>query len=158
VNLKVETSFYWVSFPLQLVRFWRHDHVMYRVRVTLWLVRKREGNPWEGLALQCISSSQIHHTFISVLIPCKVTLRACKCRYGLFQLIRIMYRRADNSWPVSFTVCAWVSLCYELISSAERNKQTALDRSTQCTNNSDNTSMCELLLRQNSVTAHAHQS
>jgi hypothetical protein len=51
------------------------------------------------------------------------------------------------------------SLCYELISSAERNKQTARGRSTQCISNSDPvTSTSELLLRQNSVTAHAHQS
>jgi hypothetical protein len=48
------------------------------------------------------------------------------------------------------------SLCYELTSSAERNKQTARGRSAQCTNNSDPiTSTSELLLRQNSVTAHA---
>jgi hypothetical protein len=41
----------------------------------------------------------------------------------------------------------------------EREKQTARGRSTQCTNNSDHiTSTSELLLRQNSVTAHAHQS
>jgi hypothetical protein len=41
----------------------------------------------------------------------------------------------------------------------ERNKQTARGSSTQCTNNSDsNTSTPELLLRQNSVTAHARQS
>jgi hypothetical protein len=58
------------------------------------------------------------------------------------------------------------SLCYELISSAERererereNKQSAHGRSTQCTNNSDPvTSTSELLLRQNRVIAHAHQS
>jgi hypothetical protein len=41
----------------------------------------------------------------------------------------------------------------------ERNKQTARGRSTQCTNNSDSiTSTSELLLRQSSVTVHAHQS
>jgi hypothetical protein len=41
----------------------------------------------------------------------------------------------------------------------ERSKQAARGRSTQCTNNSDPiTAMSELLLRQNSVTAHAHQS
>jgi hypothetical protein len=41
----------------------------------------------------------------------------------------------------------------------DRNKQTALGRNTQFTNNSDPiTSTSELLLRQNSVTAHAHQS
>jgi hypothetical protein len=53
-----------------------------------------------------------------------------------------------------------VSLCYELISSAERNKQTARERTTQCTNNSTSTSTSTsvLLLRQDSVTAHAHQS
>jgi stringent starvation protein B len=52
-----------------------------------------------------------------------------------------------------------VSLCYELISSAERNKQTSRDRNTQCIHNSDPiTSTSELLLRQNSITAHAHQS
>jgi hypothetical protein len=76
-----------------------------------------------------------------------------------------------------------VSLCYERISSAERNRreregereseecegvrggererdmQTARGRSTQCTNSSDPiTSTSELLLRQISVTAHAHQS
>jgi hypothetical protein len=63
-----------------------------------------------------------------------------------------------------------VSPCYELLSSAERNKrerererernkQTARGSSTQCTNNSDViVSTSELLLRQNSVTAHAHQS
>jgi hypothetical protein len=52
-----------------------------------------------------------------------------------------------------------MSLCYELVSSAERNKQTARGRSTQCTNNRDPiTSTSELLLRQSSVTAHAHQS
>jgi hypothetical protein len=40
-----------------------------------------------------------------------------------------------------------------------REKQTARERSTQSTNNSDPiTSTSELLLRQNSVTAHAHQS
>jgi hypothetical protein len=48
-----------------------------------------------------------------------------------------------------------VSLCYELISSAERNKHTARGRSTQFTNNSDPiASTSEFLLRQNSVTAH----
>jgi hypothetical protein len=46
-----------------------------------------------------------------------------------------------------------VSLCYELISSAERNKrerdkQTVSGRSTQYTNNSDPISTPELLLRQ----------
>jgi hypothetical protein len=52
-----------------------------------------------------------------------------------------------------------VSLCYEFISSAVRNKQTARGRSTQCTNNSDPiTTTSELLLMQNRVTAHAHQS
>jgi hypothetical protein len=59
-----------------------------------------------------------------------------------------------------------VSLCYGLISSAERNKrerernkQTASGKNTQCTNNSDPiTSTSELLLRQNSITAHVHQS
>jgi hypothetical protein len=52
-----------------------------------------------------------------------------------------------------------VSLCNELTSSAEINKQTARGRSTQCTNNSDLiTSTSELLLRLNSVTEHAHQS
>jgi hypothetical protein len=56
-----------------------------------------------------------------------------------------------------------VSRCYELLSSAERNKreihQSARGRSTQCTTNSDPiTSTSELLLRQNSVSAHAHQS
>jgi hypothetical protein len=52
-----------------------------------------------------------------------------------------------------------LSLCYELISSAERNMQTARGRSTQCTSNCDPvTSTSELLLRQNGVTAHAHQS
>jgi hypothetical protein len=52
-----------------------------------------------------------------------------------------------------------VSLCYELISSAERNKQTVSGRSTQCTNNNDPIiSVSALLLRQNCVTAHAHQS
>jgi hypothetical protein len=55
-----------------------------------------------------------------------------------------------------------VSLCYELTSSAERNKrerdkQTARGRRTQTTNNSDPITS-ELLLRQNSVTADAHQS
>jgi hypothetical protein len=35
----------------------------------------------------------------------------------------ITFKRAANSRPVFFTVR--VSLCYELISSAERNKQTA---------------------------------
>jgi hypothetical protein len=41
----------------------------------------------------------------------------------------------------------------------ERNKQAARGRSTQYTNNSDPiTSTSELLLRLNSVTAHAHQS
>jgi hypothetical protein len=41
----------------------------------------------------------------------------------------------------------------------ERRKQTARARSTQCINNSDPvTSMSELLLRQNNVTAHAYQS
>jgi hypothetical protein len=49
-----------------------------------------------------------------------------------------------------------MSLCYENISSAERDKQTARGRSTQHTNNSDPiTSTSELLLKQNSVTAHA---
>jgi hypothetical protein len=63
-----------------------------------------------------------------------------------------------------------LSLCYELISSAqsnkidrererERDKQTSLERSTQCTNKIDPiASTSELLPRQNSVTAHAHQS
>jgi hypothetical protein len=51
-----------------------------------------------------------------------------------------------------------LSLCYELISSADRNKQTARGRSTQCTNSSDPIiSTSELLLRQNCVTAHIHQ-
>jgi hypothetical protein len=51
-----------------------------------------------------------------------------------------------------------LSLCYELTSSAQRNRQTARRKSTQCTNNSDPiTSISELLPRQNSVTAHAHQ-
>jgi hypothetical protein len=41
----------------------------------------------------------------------------------------------------------------------EKIKQMAGGKSTQCTNNSDPiTSTSELLLRQNSVTAHAHQS
>jgi hypothetical protein len=41
----------------------------------------------------------------------------------------------------------------------ERDKQTACGRSTQYTNNSDPiTSTSELLLRQNGVTAHAHES
>jgi hypothetical protein len=55
-----------------------------------------------------------------------------------------------------------VSLCYELISSAGRNKknkQTSHGRSTQSTNSSDpTTSTSELLLKQNSATAHVHQS
>jgi hypothetical protein len=54
-----------------------------------------------------------------------------------------------------------MSLCYELNSSAERerNKQTAPGRNTQCTDSSCLiTSTSEFLLRQNSVTAHAHQS
>jgi hypothetical protein len=41
----------------------------------------------------------------------------------------------------------------------EKNKQTARGKGTQCTNDSDPiTSTTELLLRQNSVTAHAHES
>jgi hypothetical protein len=81
--------------------------------------------------------------------------------------IKYMYRHPDNFRPVSFTVSAW-SLCYELILPAERNererererdKQMAQERSTQRINNSDPiTSKSELLLRQNSVTAHANQS
>jgi hypothetical protein len=64
-----------------------------------------------------------------------------------------MYRRADNSRPVSFTVSARVSLCYELISSAETSKRHV--GGGQCTDESDHiTSKSELLLRQNSVTAH----
>jgi hypothetical protein len=52
-----------------------------------------------------------------------------------------------------------VSLCYELISSAERSKQTARGRSTQCSNNSEPiTSTSELLLRQNIFIAHAPES
>jgi hypothetical protein len=60
------------------------------------------------------------------------------------------------------------SMLHERVSSAKRNKgerererekQTARGRSTQCTDNSDpTTSTSELLLRQNSVTAHALQS
>jgi hypothetical protein len=78
------------------------------------------------------------------------------------------YRLADNSRPVSFTASAWEpSLCYKLIvyrlqretREREINGQTARGRSIQYTNNSDPiTSTSELLLRQNSVTAHAHQS
>jgi hypothetical protein len=65
------------------------------------------------------------------------------------------HRLADNSRPVSFTVRA----CYKIFSSAERNRQTERGKNTQCTNNSDHTtSTSELLLRQNSITAHAHQS
>jgi hypothetical protein len=90
-----------------------------------------------------------------------------KCAQGC---VSREYRRADNSRPVSFSQRMRVSLCYELISSAERNKrerkreresnkQTARGRSTRSTNDSDSiTSTSELLLRQNSVTAHAHQS
>jgi hypothetical protein len=51
-----------------------------------------------------------------------------------------------------------VTLSKELISSAERNKQTTCGRSTQCTNRSNPvTSTSELLLRQNSVNAHDHR-
>jgi hypothetical protein len=59
-----------------------------------------------------------------------------------------------------------MSMCYELISSAERgrereregSKQTAFGRSTQCTNTSDPiTTTSELLPKQNSVTAHARR-
>jgi hypothetical protein len=51
-----------------------------------------------------------------------------------------------------------VTLCYELISSADWNKQTARGRSTQCNNNSDPVTLTsELLLRQNSVTSHARR-
>jgi hypothetical protein len=66
-------------------------------------------------------------------------------------------------------VASGVVVCYELISSAERNererererenKQTASGRSTKCTNNSDPITLTsELLLSQKSVTAYAHQS
>jgi hypothetical protein len=74
------------------------------------------------------------------------------------------YRRADNFRPMSHCQRMRVSLCYELNLSAERNKrerdkQTASGRSIQCTNNRDPiTSTSELLMRQNSNTAHAHQS
>jgi hypothetical protein len=40
----------------------------------------------------------------------------------------------------------------------QRDKQTARGRSTRCTNSDPITSTSELLQRQNSVTAHAHQS
>jgi hypothetical protein len=41
----------------------------------------------------------------------------------------------------------------------QRHKETARGSSTQCSNNSDTiTSTSEMLLSQNSVTAHAHQS
>jgi hypothetical protein len=107
-----------------------------------------------------------------------------------------MYRPADNSRPVSFTVSAWewvyatnlrgvgwfkcsnkahthiqlrlmvyfltyyaTNLSRLQRETRERNKQTARGRSSQCTNNSDPVnSMSELLLRQNSVATHDHQS
>jgi hypothetical protein len=76
------------------------------------------------------------------------------------------YRRADNSRPVSFTVSVWewvyatnLTRLQRETRERERKEKTARRRCTQCTNKSDPiTSTSELLLRQNSVTAHAHQS
>jgi hypothetical protein len=154
VNLKMETSFYWVSFPLQLVRFWRHDHVMYSVCVSLWLVRKREGKPWEDLARQCISSGQIHCTHLRTS-PMYGTPAAWKCRYVLFHLIRITYRRADNCRPVPFTVSAWEWVYATNLSRLQRETRGEGEREEQAngtwekhkyTNNSDPiTSTSELL-------------
>jgi hypothetical protein len=72
---------------------------------------------------------------------------------------------------VSFTVGAWEWVYATNLSRPqretrerererqERNKQTARGSSTPCTNKNDPvTSTSELLLRQNSVTAHVHQS
>jgi hypothetical protein len=75
----------------------------------------------------------------------------------------LVWEPATLGAPITLGWCPLLamraSLFYELISSAERNKQTTRGRSTQCTNNSDPiTSTSELLLRQNSVTAHANQS
>jgi hypothetical protein len=49
-----------------------------------------------------------------------------------------VYRRADNSRPVSFTVCVWERVYATSLSHLKRErvieKQTALRRRTQCTN------------------------
>jgi hypothetical protein len=68
-----------------------------------------------------------------------------------------IYRRSDNSRPVSFIVRAW-RWVYAYRQKRERERQ-ARGISTKCANNSDPiTSTFQLLLMQNSVTAHAHQS
>jgi hypothetical protein len=70
-----------------------------------------------------------------------------------------LYRRTDNSRPMSFTVSAWEWVYATNLSRLQRetkrerergrNKQTARGRSTQYTNNSDPiTTTSDLLLRQ----------
>jgi hypothetical protein len=86
-----------------------------------------------------------------------------------FHRLDVLYRRADNFRMVPFAVSVESEsvlrtylVCREKQEKErerERNSQTARWRSTQCTNNSyPISSTSELLLRQNSVTAHAHQS
>jgi hypothetical protein len=77
-----------------------------------------------------------------------------------------LHRRANNFRPVSFTVSAWKWVYATNLSSLQTEKRereikqaTSRGRNPQFTNNSDSaTSTSELLLRQNSVTAHVHQS
>jgi hypothetical protein len=88
----------------------------------------------------------------------------CECgiEYATLSVGDIRYRRTDSLRCPSLLMHESESMlgtylvCREK-QERERNKKTARGRRTQCTNNSDPiTSTSELLLRLNSVTAHAH--
>jgi hypothetical protein len=85
-------------------------------------------------------------------------LSFCNWKHQLPILLVYEYRRADNSRPVSFTFSTSEWVYATNLSRLQRETSKRHVGEAQCTNNCyPITSTSELLLRQNSVTVHAHQ-